>query len=378
MTPGRFAIPTDAGFYDSLWHVVRPESDLASNFLCARQERQAVENRLLTVGTSSVVVIPSMECNLRCPHCYVAQHLKRPSGNTLGNIDLYKLLDFVDAVRTQQNLINVYFVGGEPLLHHEFIRRVMQGVGSMTYGITTNGMWDFAAVSDVLAQCRYLTFSIDGLPDDHNKVRKSVDHDSDPFAKTYRNLHRANKELPAGVEVHVQGSMVIRQYDPAEIKLFFGIMLLAGIKRDFISLASPATTERWHSEVAREKLQNVRRMYPCCDFTLGHTYVVYGDMIYSSYYQLDQQEPLGKLGESLESLNARHADMILKSAPVLHDDTCMNHCTGVGACWGFCSNARHSFGNRPSSVCNRDAVEQKVIELAKKAGHADRPESCRL
>lgn len=366
MTNGRFALPlSDGRFYDSLRHKVVGGEALDGLALTAGREEEAIRSVLLSRDTTGIDVIPSWECNLRCPHCYVGKHLRKPSGSTTGDVDPAKLTAFTNKLRTMTEVTRLYFVGGEPFLHPDLIRRVDVPV---PLHVTTNGYWDYDALRDVLARLEMVTFSIDGLPEDHNRIRKTLDRHPDPFGVTYRNMHRTIKDFPA-CDVQVQGSMVDREYTSDEKLRFAALMVMAGVKATKIHLGPAASTDR-HDGGAnfKEKAGRVLRNKPCCDYKSGFHLIVLGNAIYHSYYQIGEVAPIGTLDDDPEAVLRAYDDRVLAGTPILKDKVCMTQCRAVGVCWGGCSNTRHEFAfGLPSTVCDRTYKEGQVDALAQGA-----------
>jgi sulfatase maturation enzyme AslB (radical SAM superfamily) len=375
-TNGRFALPlADGRYYDSLRHEVVTSVTLGDRLLLDGQEEEVIKEVLLTQRTTGIDVVPSWECNLRCPHCYVAQHLKKPSGSTVGDVDPEKLLRFVECIKPMTCLTRLYFVGGEPLLHPDLFRH-LSGCGVPMH-VTTNGYWDFDKIEDVLRAFELIVFSIDGLPEDHNVIRRALDHNQSPFRVTYRNLRRSVKELKA--EVLVQGSSVHREYSLDDKARYVALMILAGVKGDNVRLAPAASTEKHGGGIGFDP-SRVIRTKPCCDFQAGFHLIVNGNHVYHSYYMIGDRAPeglpIGHLDDDPAEVLDNYRRRILAHAPILRDKVCMTKCKAVGVCWGGCSNVRREMLlGKPSTICDRVFKEAKVLDLAN--GSLVREVSCR-
>jgi len=373
MDLGRYCVDVGDGvYYDSLSHQRLTADRLAARHLLAGQEHDALRSRLLAPVPAFVTIVPSWECNLRCPHCYVGHLLQRPSGNHHGNLDANLLVNFLQRVHTHWGVAGYCVVGGEPLLHPELLRTLQQQL-PFTYTITTNGVWAWDATVELLAdpKLKVLTFSIDGLPEDHNRLRRSLDRLDDVFAVTYRNLARATKAFP-DKEIVAQGSVVDRPYSDADCERYLALMLLAGVKPANIRLGVAAPSrQRKSTPLFDSMIKTAIRFKPCCDYQAGKQLVIAANRIYPSYYELDRVAPLGTLSDDTATILAAQRQYIVDRMPVLYDDVCRDHCRAVGLCWGLCSAMEEGYpapddGNRrrPSLACDRAAKEQVVPLVA--------------
>jgi sulfatase maturation enzyme AslB (radical SAM superfamily) len=369
MTLGRFVVTVDDKlFYDTLRHEVCTEDDLSSRLLIAGQEEQAIQRKLFEPGPFQLLLIPSFECNLRCPQCYVGHLLKTPSGNRIGNTDPEKLISFVQRAQDHLGpLKSLTLVGGEPFLHGDAFRKYLDA--SIPVGATTNGMFDFNEVKDILGRLQQLTFSIDGWPEQHNRTRKSMQLGTDTFAVTYRNLCRTIAAFPH-LSVVVQGAIIDDKHvDSAMYLRYYSLMLGAGVKRENISLGPcAATLSRGPIDSYVRYVRTSTRTSPCCDNLLHKGLVIHGNHVYGSYHRFEELPPLAELDDPIEQILIRRKEAVLNSMLMLQDDTCMRECRAVGVCWGLCSSDRHVFrDNKPSSACDRAFKESKVIQMGQNA-----------
>jgi sulfatase maturation enzyme AslB (radical SAM superfamily) len=365
MTLGRFAIHLGEGkYYDSLRHNICAEDELEAHYLLAGQEKQAILARLSLAGKFQILLIPSFECNLRCPQCSVGHLLSKPTGNLIGTTDPKGLISFIaQANETLGPLIDLAIVGGEPFLHPEAFRQYLRA--GLPVSTTTNGIFDFDEVRDIIGQLKHITFSIDGWPEQHNRTRKSLQSTINPFETAYRNLYKTTSAFP-DLSVIVQGTIIDNDCPTDKDSLrYFSLMLIAGVKRDKITLGPcAATLRRTATTYYSRTVSNYTRTSPCCDHLLYKTMYVHNNKIYGSYYQLEEHSPIAGLDDSIEDILTAKERYILETMPLLKDDICMNECNAVGVCWGMCTSDRHVFvDGKPSTVCNREFKEAKVLEL---------------
>lgn len=366
--PGRYALRlADGRYFNTLTHRAIPEGEMWQQGMLSGQERGAVIDRLMKLTPCYVTLIPSFECNLRCPHCYVGDRLQRPSGTRFGDTDPDLVIDFMRRIKAHPGwgLDRCAIVGGEPLLHPDLMRRVLDSDICLC-STTTNGIWDFDQVKDVLGHRNLflITFSIDGLPEHHNRVRRALNHEPDTFSITYRNLARTARSWPDKI-VHVQGSTVGRDYTPQERERYQALMLLAGVKPTNIKIGVEAPVRDRPSPNFMKIIGTALRGGPCCDYLLGKQAVITGGMIYATYYTAGLQQPLGSLTDPLDKILDNYRQHILVNSPLLNDRTCMEECRAVGVCWGHCSNAEPAYtGGKPSTICNRAYKEARVVQVA--------------
>jgi sulfatase maturation enzyme AslB (radical SAM superfamily) len=358
---GRFCLPIGPDLYlDTINHSPCSAADLEQRCLLAGQERAAITNRILRVHQAQVVVIPSLECNLRCPHCYVGHLLQRPTGSDYGTTDPAVLCSFIDSIVNYPGwgLTWLSLVGGEPFLHPQLIRLLLERYDT-NFDITTNGIWDFDSVVDILGNQRLksITFSVDGLPEHHNRVRRALDHEPDTFAITYRNLARTAK-LSAGTgrKIIAQGSIVHGSINDDDVRRYRALMAIAGVdpRYTYLAYAAPSRIRPQSPDYYMRRIERARRPTPCCDYRLGFMIVVAGGLVYGSYYNMLIREPLGSVADTPAAILERHKQQILKYMPLLADDTCMDDCCAVGVCWGLCSNTDVARSDaKPSELCDR-------------------------
>jgi MoaA/NifB/PqqE/SkfB family radical SAM enzyme len=362
MELGRFCHHlTGDTFYNTLTHRPVPRDRLEAESMLAGQEAAAIRGRLLTPARTVLEVVPSYECNLRCPQCYVGGRLKRPSGDRVGLSDPVKVGRFVAAhpeVFGERPTIAV--VGGEPFLHPEFYTALHAVLPAARFNSTTNGVWDYPVVRPAVALHAHLAFSFDGLPDDHNRVRRSVDRVPDVFAVSYRNLARVRRDYP-DIRITVQGNAVHRPYSDEEVATYAYLFMRLGVDKKNIRFATACETPRYKSPAEMGLAARVAkgtRSRPCCDERLMQRLVVYANKVYGSYYRLSEDRPLGTLDDGLDTIVRNYAEQV-SAARILNDPVCMTQCSAVGNCWGLCTNQTlGGKGDRPSAVCDRAYKEE--------------------
>lgn len=120
-------------------------------------------------------------CNLNCKYCYEKENVE--SGNMNTKVE-DKTLDIIKKMILESNedMHNIQFHGGEPLLNFRLIKRFVEeiekvkGNSTIKYGMTTNGtIWNME-IEDFFRKYKdsfsgYISISLDGDGETHDKNR---------------------------------------------------------------------------------------------------------------------------------------------------------------------------------------------------------------
>nr|WP_312983845.1 radical SAM protein [Clostridioides sp.] len=120
-------------------------------------------------------------CNLNCKYCY--EHENKETGNMCSDIE-DKTLESIKRIIVESNedIHNIQFHGGEPLLNFKLIKRFVEeieevkGSATVKYGLTTNGtIWN-SEIEKFLKKYKdsfkgYISISLDGNCKTHNRNR---------------------------------------------------------------------------------------------------------------------------------------------------------------------------------------------------------------
>ena len=121
-------------------------------------------------GIRAIQIQPTLNCNLRCHHCYSESGPSRS-----GYIRAEELLPFLsDAKTLGYNYVGVS--GGEPLVWPDLIK-FLRGAAKMGYStsVVTNGtLLTPDSVSELKDTVEVIAISIDGPPEEHNAMRASA------------------------------------------------------------------------------------------------------------------------------------------------------------------------------------------------------------
>ena len=137
--------------------------------------------RLLRGYSPLLSIEITRECPLRCPGCYAYGDDHLGGGVTLRGLrDLTgdALVDGVLDLIRQQKPMQVSFVGGEPLVRHKELSRILPVLDAMgIYSlVVTSAVISFPLAWNALKRVR-VTVSIDGLRAEHDQRRKPATYD---------------------------------------------------------------------------------------------------------------------------------------------------------------------------------------------------------
>jgi MoaA/NifB/PqqE/SkfB family radical SAM enzyme len=120
-------------------------------------------------GLQSIVLTPTVACNLRCEHCYNLFEIHEDNRERLP-------LDLMHRVIGEARALGAYrasFIGGEPLLRASDLAELGRAYPDVLMTVFTNGLLLTGAMADELAALGNveLSFSIDGFEVDHDRWR---------------------------------------------------------------------------------------------------------------------------------------------------------------------------------------------------------------
>ncbi len=188
----------------------------------------------------TMLLLINRGCNLRCSFCDLWSHYDHMSVAD----QLLPLLDEAIAIDTKTLVIT----GGEPFIHPDLFVAVREAKArGLSVNITTNGTlidkrWDELVASGVDS----LSFSIDGMPASHDRVRGR----EGAWAKTMAGLERVRRECP---DMATSVYFVVTNQNVDELTAVYDIAHAHGAKFDFwpvndapdLFLKSKAEQEKW-------------------------------------------------------------------------------------------------------------------------------------
>lgn len=161
----------------------------------------------------SVVITPSLSCNMSCFYCYQ----DRASSRRLSSGDIGAIVRFVAERLQDDGFLEITWFGGEPLLEQEFIaaasRELMALAASRNAGygarmISNCYHLDAAAVAMLEAyKVERVQVTFDGPREAHDKVRRNLDQATrtreGSFARIVDNVRNASDRLTITARVNV-------------------------------------------------------------------------------------------------------------------------------------------------------------------------------
>lgn len=193
-------LPTDSSLVRRLRakHLIREPSDDLPVELLALKAR--TRYRRLSEFTSLHIFVASLRCEHSCPYCQVSRQSSDKGAFDM-TIETARLgLD--SAFRSPSHNVKIEFQGGEPLLNFELIETVVleakarnEAVGkNLGFVIATNlALLDDRAIDFCRAHDVYISTSLDGPADLHNKNRPRPGRDSWELATA--GIQRVREEL---------------------------------------------------------------------------------------------------------------------------------------------------------------------------------------
>lgn len=143
------------------------------------------------------------QCNLRCDYCaYSGGYYNRFHENTRMTLETAKKsIDFLIEHSSDNDLVNIGFYGGEPLIEFELIKQCIAYAEAKSHGkklyfsITTNGTLledklDYFNSHDI-----YITISLDGPREIHDQTRRTCNNEGS-YDKVMHVLHIINNQYP--------------------------------------------------------------------------------------------------------------------------------------------------------------------------------------
>jgi MoaA/NifB/PqqE/SkfB family radical SAM enzyme len=236
----------------------------------AKRPRQPVNVARLLTGASRLLrgyspllsIEITRECPLRCPGCYAYGNDHLGGGVTLRGLSDLRgdaLVDGVlDLVRTHRPM-QVSFVGGEPLVRHRELSRILPvlsewGVYSL---VVTSAIMPFPQEWNRIPRVR-VTVSIDGLQPEHDARRKPA---------TYERILANLQGRTADISWVVTNQMLTRPGYLEEYLAFWSAR--PEIERIWLSIYTPQRGEVSAERLTRasrrrllEALPELKRRYP--------------------------------------------------------------------------------------------------------------------
>jgi uncharacterized protein len=198
-------------------------------------------------------------CNCRCDYCFV----KDKSPKSMSEHTALTAVDYLMNESGSNNELNITFIGGEPLLEFDLIKKVIEYVDlkkeitgkKIGYSLTTNGSIMNHEILSLFQDRFNLLISIDGDRLAHDKHRIFVDG-TPTFDNIMANLEILKRYQPwLGTRMTVSPDTVDSLSD--NVKFLFG----QGIRQFLIGQSYGATWNSFALSVYKGQMLNVLQFY---------------------------------------------------------------------------------------------------------------------
>jgi uncharacterized protein len=174
-------------------------------------------DRLKQEGPTHLALSVTEACNFRCRYCaysgsydYARQH----SSNSMSAITASKAIRWYFSF--QRKDYHIGFYGGEPLLKHKLIRKIIDeswtllpSEAKLTFGMTTNGSLINKSLASFLAQNRIELFiSLDGSSEYHDRYRLTR-RQMPSFDIVWKNIQNLQQRYPNYYRKYVNFSITL-------------------------------------------------------------------------------------------------------------------------------------------------------------------------
>jgi len=195
------------------------------------------------------------ECPLSCPGCYAYGDSHLGGGTTLRELSDLRgeaLVEGVLALVRKHKPLHVSLVGGEPLVRHRELSRILpelSGQGVFTL-VVTSGVIPIPAEWMQLRRCR-VAVSVDGLPEHHDERRKPA---------TYARILQNIRERQINVHWTITAAMLKRPGYLEEYVAFW--QARPEVNRIWVSLYSPQVGEHSAEMLSPEERRRIGSELP--------------------------------------------------------------------------------------------------------------------
>lgn len=167
--------------------------------------------RFGTKNSLGLTILPTLNCNFRCPYCYEKD--KAYPVNEMSTEVMDAIIDYVDSNISEGGALSVSWYGGEPLIKFDLLKILQNRLLDLTQrkkitmvsSIITNGYLLTREVSDKLVELGITRaqVTLDGPEEIHNNTRYLV-NGKGTYDRIISNLKNINKGLFISIRVNLQ------------------------------------------------------------------------------------------------------------------------------------------------------------------------------
>jgi len=181
--------------------------------LVKKHEKRVRENE----DIFQLVILPTLDCNFRCPYCY-EEHRKLKIDDETAN----RIIKLVENITPNIKSLHITWFGGEPLLEADRVISLSKKIieicekNNCTYAamIVSNGYLLNDELIDIIPEIGITRaqITVDGEPEFHNKKRP-LDTGAGTFDEILKNV---NKLIDKGLRITLRSNMDEENYDHIE------------------------------------------------------------------------------------------------------------------------------------------------------------------
>lgn len=176
-------------------------------YLLALREKAINRNGIL-----SLTVLPTTNCNCRCPYCYEYHDNDKMDQETIDN-----LKSFINSKKDQLQHLNLVWFGGEPLLYPHIVEEIgvycreLTGTRiKFTSSMTTNAVLLNEQNCKILNKAGVKTVQVtfDAGKETHDQIRRTVNKNPtfETIIKNIRLFLDFNKENTVNIRIHIHST----------------------------------------------------------------------------------------------------------------------------------------------------------------------------
>jgi len=233
---------------------------------------------ILTGSAPMMSIEVTRECPLSCPGCYAYNEMHLGGSINLRNLSDYRgdeLVDGIVRLVQQHRPLHVSLVGGEPLVRHRELSRVLPILSRMNVHtmVVTSAVIPIPMEWMSIPKVR-VTISVDGLPEHHDVRRKPATYDRilKNIAGCHVNMHgtitRPMLERPDYIEEYIS----FWNARPEIVRIWISLYtpqkdedtpeMLTPTERDRVAAELPALRARYPKLLANRGISSAIRVPP--------------------------------------------------------------------------------------------------------------------